>query len=184
MNDKTIPFIREYGEWAILAAVRGTARAWRQLRYQDHTIVVPESKRYLAENSRKRNPNAPRGARFSVRSSKRDQMSTLDDNDSDDRRVPVLPPGPSTPANLVGFSDGETDWDTGPSPDHPIPGPSQLPFSGSFSKSTSTPWTNMYGLTVPQNYPQSGPSAGADHSSTGACVSLTSNSHAINAPYH
>jgi len=31
MNDPTIPFIRQYGEWVVLAAAKRTVSGWRQL---------------------------------------------------------------------------------------------------------------------------------------------------------
>ena len=99
-------------------------------------MVVPEKRRYLAQNSMKRDPKAPRGARFPVRSSKRIRSPTLDDNGSQGRLTPVLPPGPFA--------------------DQPLPGPSQLPLSGSFSRFSSTPWTNSWVPPDPQSYPPSG----------------------------
>ena len=130
MNDESIPFIRRYGEWAILGAAQNSAAGWRKKRYKDGIMEVPENKRYLAANSAKRNPNAPRGARFPARPSKRDRTLTPDDDDGlDDGRIPVLPPGPSTLSNPVGFPG----WNSAPSfnsPTHPVPGQSQLPFGG------------------------------------------------------
>lgn len=136
MDDPAIPFIREYGEWAILNAASRTAAGWRKPRYRNHSMVVPEKRRYLAQNSMKRDPKAPRGARFPVRSSKRIRSPTLDDNGSQGRLTPVLPPGPFA--------------------DQPLPGPSQLPLSGSFSRFSSTPWTNSWVPPDPQSYPPSG----------------------------
>jgi hypothetical protein len=132
MNDRSIPLIREYGEWAILASARRTAAGWRKPRYRDHTLEVPENKRYLAENSAKRNPNAPRGARFPARPSKRNRTPTLDDNDdgsSDDGRIPVIPPGPSTISHTAGFPNTGVDWNFRQPSDYPVqpvPNPSQL----------------------------------------------------------
>lgn len=126
MNDPSIPFIRQYGEWSVLDAARRTAAGWRQQRYGDHSKEVPENRRYLAANSAKRNPSAPRGARFPARPSKRDRTPTPDrsnDDDSNDRRIPVLPSGPSTSGN----------WNPGPPPNrpiHPVTSPLQLSFNG------------------------------------------------------
>jgi hypothetical protein len=158
MSDPKIPFIRQYSEWAILAAARRVAASWRKRRYRNHTMVVPENKQYLAANSAKRNPNAPRGARFPLHSSKRDRTTTPDNDGSDDERVPVLPPGPSTAINPVGFPNAGANWDSRFSSDYPIqplPGPSQLPFNNSFSQVSSTPWTSPWAPTYPQSYPSS-----------------------------
>ena len=81
MNDESIPFIRHYGEWAILGAAQNSAAGWRKKRYKDGIMEVPENKRYLAANSAKRNLNAPRGARFPAHPSKRDRTLTPDDDD-------------------------------------------------------------------------------------------------------
>lgn len=171
MNDGSIPFIRQYDEWAILDAARRSAAGWRKQRYKKRTMVVPENKRYLAANSAKRNPNAPRGARFPAHSSKRDRTLTPDDDDSglDDERVPVLPPGPSISSNPVGFPSGGS-WNTGPSlnyPTHPVPGPSQLPFGdfGPFlrTQAATTPSINPWGPINPQSFPSSGTSTNSNY---------------------
>jgi len=148
MNDGAIPFMREYGEWAILTAAKRSAAGWRKRRYQDHTLEVPVNKRYLAKNSAKRNPNSPRGARFPARPSRHDWTVTPDDDGStDDERIPVLPPGPSTMGNSAGFPNGTVTWTPEPPFNHPIqpiPGPSQLPYS-------IVPW----GPSNPQSLPSS-----------------------------
>ena len=141
MNDSQIPFIRDYGEWAILDAARRTAGGWRQHLYDAGAMEVPENKHYLAANSAKRNPDAPRGTRFPAWPSKRDRSPTPDsDDEHGDGWIPVLPPGPSTSTDSVGFSDRGTDRNPAPSfsyptplsgyPAHPTPGPSQPPFDG------------------------------------------------------
>ena len=128
MNDPHIPFIREYGEWAILDAAKRTAGSWWQYLYAKGSKEVPENRRYLAANSAKRNPNAPRGARFPARPSKRNRSPTSDDDDDrDDGRIPVLPPGPSTAVDLVGFPNHTPSFDH---PAQPISGPSQPPLNG------------------------------------------------------
>ena len=152
MNDRSIPLIREYGEWAILASARRTAAGWRKPRYRDHTLEVPEHKRYLATNSAKRNPNTPRGARFPARPSKRNRTPTPDDNNdsSGDERIPVLPPGPSTTSDSAGFLNLEVDWNPRrPSnyPIQPVPNPSELASSNFGFFPPSIPSS-----TVPMNY--------------------------------
>jgi len=164
MNDRSIPFIREYGEWAVLAAARRTTAGWRKHRYRDHTLEVPENKRYLAANAAKRSPNTPRGARFPACPSKRNRTPTTDDDDSqDDGRIPILPPGPSTTSDLAGFPNGGVTWDSGfPSqrPIQPVPGPSQLPFSGfgpfPQAQTSTTPSAVPWDWTDPQNLASSG----------------------------
>lgn len=174
MNDPSIPFIRQYGEWAILSAAKRSAAGWRKQRYRDHTMEVPENKRYLAANSSKRDPNAPRGARFPARPSKRDQALTPDDNDDNgsdgssnspnDRRIPVLPPGPSATPDPTRFPNRWIDWNPRPPSDHPvqpIPDPPQLSFSGfgTFSQTeVSTPSVIPWGQINPQIFPPSGTS--------------------------
>jgi len=132
MNDKTIPFIRQYDEWAILCAARNSARGWWKRRYKDGTLKVPEDKLYLAENAAKRDPNGPQGAWFPVRPSKRDWTPTLDDSDDpDDGRIPFLPPGPLIFSSPFGFQDGGG-WNPGSSsnrPTHPALSQSHLPLS-------------------------------------------------------
>ena len=131
MNDRSIPLIREYGEWAILDSARRTAAGWRKPRYRDHTLEVPETKRYLAANSAKRNPTAPRGARFPARPSKRNWTSTPNNNNnsSGDERIPVLPPGPPTTSDPARLLNTEVDWNSRqPSgyPIQPVPNLSRL----------------------------------------------------------
>jgi len=172
MNDPTIPFIRRYGEWAILGAAQRSAAGWRKSRYKDNTLEVPENKRYLAANSAKRDPNAPQGARFPARPSKRDHAPTPDDDnddndndndDDDDGRIPILPPGPPTLSNPVGFPDGGG-WNPAPLfnyPTRPVPNSSQLPFGsfGSFPQMQApTPTSSIIpgGLVDPQSFPSSG----------------------------
>jgi len=171
MNDESIPFIRQYDEWAILDAARGSAAGWRKQRYKDGTMVVPENKLYLAANSAKRNPDANRGARFPVHSIKQDRTPTPDDDDEglDDGRVPVLPPGPSMSSNPAGFLGGGS-WNTGPSfnyPTHPVPGPSQLPFSDfapfSQTQATTTPSIIPWGPVNPQSFPLSSASTNGNY---------------------
>lgn len=174
MNDRTIPFIRQYDESVILTAARRSAASWRKRRYDDHSMVVPENKRYLAANSMKRNPAAPRGARFPVRSSKFDQTLTPDDDSCDDGRIPVLPPGPSTATGTLSFPNGGVDWNSGSSSDRPIeplPGPSQLPFNGSFSRFAPASWTGSWGSTYPQSYPPSDTPSGTNYWPTCTCTS-------------
>ena len=134
MNDRSIPLIREYGEWAILDSARRTMAGWQKPQYCNRTLQVPENRHYLAENSAKRNPNAPRGARFPAHPSKRDQTSTPDDNkNSNDERIPVLLPGPSSTSDPAGFLNTGVDWNfRQPSsyPVQPVPNPSQLASSG------------------------------------------------------
>jgi hypothetical protein len=132
-----------------LDVARRTAGSWRQGLYSKGLKEVPENRQYLAANSAKRNPNAPRGARFPARSSKRSQTQALDSNDDDandhdhgdgndrenDCEFTILPPGPSTTTDSVRFSNsGRVGWDTAPSsnyPNHPTSGISQLPFNNS-----------------------------------------------------
>ena len=168
MNDRSIPFIREYGEWAILAAAKKSAAGWRKRRYHDHTMEVPENKRYLAVNSTKRNPNAPRGARFPAHPSKQGQTSTPDDDDDDglnDERIPILPPGPSTttPARFLNEGVG---WDSGLPPHnstHPAPSSSQLPLSGVGSFPRSQAVTTPSVVPWRRNFSPSGTSTNASY---------------------
>ena len=151
MNDRHIPFIRDYGDWVILDAGRRTAGSWRQHLYQDGSKKVPENRRYLAANSTKRNPNAPRGARFPVRPSKKNQTPTPGSNNGqDDERIPVLPPGP--------------EWNPTPSfgyPARPTPGPSQPPLDGlTCFPQVQTPQVPSFISWVPGNQ-SSFPSSGA-----------------------
>jgi len=160
MNDGSIPFIRRYGEWAIEAAARGSAAHWRKERYKDGTMEVPENKQYLAANSAKRDPNAPRGARFPARPSKTNRALTPDDEDClDDGRIPILPPGPPTLSDPF----GSTGWGSAPlfdRPTHPVPSPSQLPLGGfgsfpqtqALTTSPAIPW----GPANPRSLPSSG----------------------------
>lgn len=151
MNDWSIPFIHEYGEWAILDAARMSAANWGKGRYNEHLMEVPENRRYLAENLKKRNPNAPRGARFLVRSSKHNHISPPDNDSSNNERIPVLPPGPSAATNQDVSPGGVADWSFSPNkPAQPLPGPLQLPFSDGFSWSTPPPWT----CSLDQKHPQ------------------------------
>lgn len=151
MNDPNIPFIREYGEWAILDAARRTAGSWRQALYRQGLKEIPEKRRYLATNAARRNPNAPRGARFPARPSKRNSTPTPSDNDArDDGRIPIMPPGPSTPASSAGFFDGGMDWNPTPSFSHPARVASPPPQS-SFASSSSQPPFNGLGH-LPQTH--------------------------------
>jgi hypothetical protein len=165
MNDKTIPFIRQYNEWAILEAGKRSAVGWRKRRYKDGTLEVPENRRYLAANSAKRNPNAPRGARFPARPSRRDRTPT-----SDDGRIPVLPPGPASITNPAMFPNGGMGWNPGPPfghPTQPISGPSQLPFNGfgyfPQMPASTTPSVVPWGPVDPRGFPSSGTSAGVGY---------------------
>lgn len=128
----------EYGQWAVLDAARGIASTWQKDLYRRRLREVPENQCYLAANSAKQNPDAPRGARYPARSSKRNQTPTLDyddnsdGNDTEDERVPILPPGPSTMTDSVGFSNFRGDsWDPVPLsnyPTHLTSSASQHPF--------------------------------------------------------
>ena len=167
MNDPHIPFIREYGEWAILDAGRRSASTWRKYLYHSGAKEVPENKCYLAANSVKRNPNAPRGARFPARPSKRNRSPTPDGNDDDnddDGRIPALRPGPSTTTNSAGFSNGCTDWNPALSFDchaQQIPGPSHPPLNGlGHFPQTHTPPVPSFIQWGPSNHPST-PSSGA-----------------------
>lgn len=154
--------MHRYEEWAVLTAAKSSAANWRKQRYRDGTLKVPENRRYLAANSAKRNPNNPRGARFPARPSKRDQSSTPDDDSgSDDGRIPILPPGPLTMGNSAGFPNGAVNWTPGLPFNHPIqpiPGPSQLPYSGYFPQTqVSTTTSNVpWGPINQQSPPSSG----------------------------
>ena len=161
MNDRSIPFIRQYDEWAILGAAKRSTAGWRKQRYKNHTMEVPENRQYLAANSAKRNPNAPRGARFPAHPSKRDHTPTSGDNDNpEDYRIPVLPPGP--PAG--------TGWNPRPPFNysiHPITNPSQVPFGsfGSFPQTQApvTPSIIPWGPIGSQSFPSSGTSTGVNY---------------------
>ncbi|KAF9788764.1 hypothetical protein BJ322DRAFT_1019237 [Thelephora terrestris] len=171
-NNPRIPFMDEYGRWAVLDAARGTAGSWRKDLYRRRLREVPENRRYLAANSSKRNPNAPRGARFPARSSKRNRTPAPDHNNHDgngndsddhdhgeDERIPVLPPGPSTTTDSVGFtSHGGPYWDPAPPsnyPTHLASSAPQLPFDDSVQPSPF-PYN-------PLNFPLSDASSSMQH---------------------
>lgn len=145
MSDSSIPFIQEYGEWAVEDAAMRTARGWRKGGYSKHTVKVPENKKYLAANSAKRNPTAPRGARFPARPSKRNRTMTLSDDDGDDDgRIPTLPPGPSTDANPIGFHVEDPRRNPQPPPNHAAhlaPGSLQPTFGSWFCPQMQSPVT-------------------------------------------
>ena len=135
-----------------------TARGWWKVAYLKHTVEVPGNKKYLAANSAKRNPSAPRGALFPACPSKWNRTTAPnDESDSgdDDGRIPTLPPGPSTTTDPIGFHIEDPQQNPNQTM-HLTPGLLQLVFSNWFCPQTQPTVTvpnPQWGLTNPQSFP-------------------------------
>lgn len=169
MSDASIPFVQEYGEWAVEAAAMRTARGWRKGGYSKRTIEVPENKKYLAANSAKRNPSAPRGALFPARPSKQNRTTApSDDNSSSDsdERIPTLPPGPSTAADPIRFHSQQHPGPPSNHTTHLTPGTLQPGFSSWFHPPTQPAMVvpnPQWGLMNPQFLPPPSVSTDANY---------------------